>query len=329
MTEPDRTQAGSPLLWRLVRFGVRIFYRVERVGPPEPDGALVLVANHPNTLLDPSVIQATTGRPIRFLAKSTLFHGVLGAMVRRSGAIPIYRKMDAGVDTSRNDEMFAAVHDALADQHAICLFPEGISHVSGRLEPLRTGAARMVLTSAAAGHPVAIVPVGLNFDRLPIFRSRVVATFGRPFDAADLVEQFRDNPQGASRALTDRIADQLRAMLVEADPREDLKLVARVDRLYSAARGVSGDPAERVRRRQLIATGLDRLREENPARLEALHADLQVYDEQLRAFGLWDSDLDRRMPAAEVARFLLREGARAVILAPLAVVGVCGFAPPY
>ena len=329
MTEPDRAETGNPLLWRLVRFGVRIFYRVDRVGPPLPDGALVLVANHPNTLLDPSVVQATTDRPVRFLAKSTLFRGVLGAMVRRSGAIPIYRKMDAGVDTSRNDEMFAAVHDALADRHAICLFPEGISHVSGRLEPLRTGAARMVLTSAAAGHPVAIVPVGLNFDRLPMFRSRVVATFGRPFDAADLVEQFREHPQDASRALTDRIADRLRALLVEADPREDLKLVARVDRLYSAARGVSTDPAERVRRRQLIAAGLDRLRQEHPARLEALQTDLRAYDEQLRAFGLRDSDLDRRMPAAAVARFLLREGSRAVILAPLAVVGVCGFAPPY
>jgi glycerol-3-phosphate O-acyltransferase/dihydroxyacetone phosphate acyltransferase len=72
MTAPARPQAGS-LLWRLVRLAVRVFYRVERVGPPVPDGALVLVANHPNTLLDPSVIQATTGRPVRFLAKSTLF----------------------------------------------------------------------------------------------------------------------------------------------------------------------------------------------------------------------------------------------------------------
>lgn len=329
MTQPHYGQTGSPLLWRLVAFGVRVFYRVERSGPPVPDGALVVVANHPNTLLDPSVIQTTTGRPVRFLAKSTLFHGVLGAIVRRSGAIPIYRKMDAGVDTARNDEMFAAVHDALKDQHAICLFPEGISHVSGRLEPLRTGAARMVLASTAAGHPVSIVPVGLNFDRLPIFRSRVVVTFGPPFDAADLVDQFADDPHGATRALTDRIADRLRAMLVEADPRGDLKLVARVDRLYSAARGVSSDPAERVRRRQLIATGLDRLRQEDPARLEALQGALQTYDAQLRAFGLRDSDLDHHPPAAQVARFLVREGVRALVLAPLAVVGVCGFAPPY
>ena len=268
MTEPARPQADS-LLWRLVRLAVRVFYRVERVGPPVPDGALVVVANHPNTLLDPSVIQATTGRPVRFLAKSTLFRDrVLGPIIRRSGAIPVYRKIDTGADTSRNAEMFAAVQDALADQHAICLFPEGISHVSGRLEPLRSDAARMVLSSAAAGRPVTIVPVGLNFDRLPMFRSRVVAIFGQPFDAADLVDLFGRDPVAAVCALTDRIADHLRAILVEADPREDLKLVARVDRLYAAARGVGDDPADRVRRRQLIATGLDRLRQEDPVQLE-------------------------------------------------------------
>ena len=330
MTVPDRTQTGSPLLWRLVSLAVRTFYRVDRVGPSVPDGALVLVANHPNTLLDPSVVQATAGRPVRFLAKSTLFQGpFLGAIIKRSGAIPIYRKMDPGADTSRNVEMFAAVQQALADKHAICLFPEGISHVSGRLEPLRTGAARMVLTSAAAGQPVTIVPVGLNFDRLPMFRSRVVAMFGPPFDGADLVESFEQTPKDATRALTDRIADHLRRLLVEADPREDLKLVARVDRLYAAARGVSDDPAERVGRRRLIAAGIDRLREEAPEQYAALSEDLRLYDEQLRAFGLRDSDLDRRMPAGEVVRFLLREGARALVFAPLAVVGVCCFAPPY
>ncbi len=109
MTEPDR-HAGSRVLWKLVSVAVRVFYRVERVGPPLPDGALLLVANHPNTLLDPSLVQTTAGRPVRFLAKSTLFHGqLLSPLIRGSGAIPVYRKIDPGVDTSRNVEMFAAV----------------------------------------------------------------------------------------------------------------------------------------------------------------------------------------------------------------------------
>ncbi|MDP6579253.1 MAG: 1-acyl-sn-glycerol-3-phosphate acyltransferase [Vicinamibacterales bacterium] len=330
MHEPHSGPTGSSILWRLVRVAVQVFYRVERVGPPLPDGALLLVANHPNTLLDPSLVQSTAGRPVRFLAKSTLFHGqFLSPIVRRSGAIPVYRKIDPGVDTSRNVEMFAAVQQALADGHAICLFPEGVSHVSGRLEPLRSGAARMVLTSCAAGHPVTIVSVGLNFDRLPLFRSRVIVVFGQPFDGADLVEAYRERPQDGVRELTDRITDRLRRLMIEADPRADLPLVARIDRLYAAARGVSRDPAERVRRRQLIATGIERLRANDTVQYDAILDDLRAYDDQLKAFGLRESDLDRRMPTRLVVRFLFLEGIRALALAPLALLGVLCFAPPY
>ena len=330
MTDRASLRPGSVFLWRLVSLAVRVYYRVERVGAAAPDGPLVLVANHPNTLLDPSLIQATAGRQVRFLAKSTLFRGhVLSPLIRRSGSIPVYRRIDAGVDTSRNMEMFAAVEAALAAGEAICLFPEGISHVSGRLAPLRTGAARMVLASAAAGHPVRIMPVGLNFDRLPMFRSRVVAMFGAPFAAADLIDGYRAAPEAAVRTLTERIAGHLRRRLVEANPRGDLPLVARIDRLYASARGVSRDPAERVRRRQLIAQGIERLRRDDPSQYAAVLDDLRLYDEQRRAFGLRDQDLDRRMPARDVARFLLREGSRALVLGPLALVGLLCFAPAY
>jgi len=57
--------------------------------------------------------------------------------------------------------------------------------------------------------------------------------------------------------------------------------------------------------------------------------DVRLYDEQRRAFGLRDSDLDRRMPPREVARFLVREGLKAAMLLPLALLGVVCFAPAY
>ena len=187
----------------------------------------------------------------------------------------------------------------------------------------------MALHSAAAGHPVTIVPVGLNFDRLPLFRSRVIAVFGQPFDAADLVEAFKHDPEEAAQLLTHRIADRLRGLMIEADPRSGLPLVDRIDRLYAAARGVSRDPAERVRRRRLIAGGMERLRTQDPVQYNAILDDLRIYDDRLKAFGLRESDLDRRMPTDQVVRFLLREGTRALVLAPPALLGVLCFAPPY
>ena len=334
MTPAPTASAGttppSSWVWGFGRLAVHAYYKVERIGGSLPGGALLLVANHPNTLIDPAAIQTTAGRRVRFLAKSTLFAWhPLSPLIRRSGAIPVYRKMDPGVDTSRNVEMFAAVAASLAAGEAICLFPEGTSHARGRLEPLRTGAARMVLNSCAAGHPVTIVPVGLNFDALARFRSRLTTVFGRPLEYGDLAQSYADDEAAAVRELTNRIEQRLKHLMVEAEPRHDLPVVERIDRLYAAARGASRDASERIGRRRLIAAGMTRLRERDPARLAEIMAHVEEYMASLGRFGLRERDLDQRIPATDVIRFALREGLLAVLLVPLALASAIVFALPY
>ena len=329
-TAPAGTTSPQSWVWGVGRLVVYAYYRVERIGGPLPTGALLLVANHPNTLIDPAVIQTTAERRIRFLAKSTLFERhPLSPLIRRSGAIPVYRKKDPGVDTSRNVEMFSAVAASLAAGEAICLFPEGTSHARGRLEPLRTGAARMALNSCAEGHPVSIVPVGLNFDALARFRSRVTAVFGRTVDYADLAAEFTEDEATAIRALTTRIEHRLKHLMVEAEPRHDLPMVERIDRLYAAARGASRDGRERLGRRRLIAAGMAELRQRDPARLAEIMAQVEEFRTSLARFRLRERDLDQRIPTGEVIRFTLREGFLALLLGPMAIATVIVFAIPY
>ena len=321
---------GWHAVWLLARLAIGLFYRVDRIGPSLPDGGLLLVANHPNMVMDPSLIQTTAGRPIRFLAKSTLFRDhVLSPLVRHSGSIPVYRRIDPGVDVSRNVEMFSAVQQALANGDAICLFPEGISHSTGRLQPLRSGVARMALASSERGYRAAIMPVGLNFDRSPLFRSRVTAVFGGAFNYDDLIEVYRRDEQSAVRALTARIAQRLAPLVLQADPRRDLSVVDRIDRLYTSARGVSRAPEERDRRRRLVAKGLDQLRDRDPDMLNSVLARVEAYDTHLHQFGLRDRDVDQRTSTLAVVNFTIREGAFSLILLPLSVGVVVLFSLPY
>ena len=322
--------ATSPAVRWLARAACWLFYRVDRTGtPPPPDGPLLLLANHANALLDPAIIWATAGRDVRFLAKSTLFDGPLRPILAGAGAIPVYRRRDQGVDTSRNAEMFSAVDRALAQGDAVCIFPEGISHSQGRLIALRTGAARMVLAAERAGTAVTMVPVGLNFDRKTAFRSRVTIAYGKPFRASDLAARAAHDEAGAVRELTDRIAAHMRRLLVEADPGADARLVDRVDRLYAAARGRPRIAQERIVRRQVIASGIERLRSTDPARYEDILMRVRRYDQRLQRFGLRDRHLDLEVSRADAVRFGLREGALGLLLGPLAIAGIALFYVPY
>jgi glycerol-3-phosphate O-acyltransferase / dihydroxyacetone phosphate acyltransferase len=328
------TRANPTVRW-LARAACWIFYRTDRVGAVPQHGAVLLLPNHPNALLDPALVWASAERDVRFLAKSTLFHTPLRPVLAGAGAIPVYRKRDAGVDTSKNAETFEAVSAALAAGDAICIFPEGISHSTGRLEPLRTGAARMALAAERDGTAVMLVPVGLNFDRKTAFRSRVTVVFGQPFSGCDLLQRDTDSttaPAGdaaAVRQLTERIAERMRRLLIEAEPRADAALVERVDRLYAAARDRPADPAERLARRRTVADGMERLRRVDPERYDRILLRLRRYDQRLQRFGLRDRHLDWQVSTRDAARFAAREIALGMVLLPLCALGLVVFFVPY
>jgi glycerol-3-phosphate O-acyltransferase/dihydroxyacetone phosphate acyltransferase len=328
---------ANPAVRWLARAACWIFYRVDRIGTVPARGAVILLPNHPNALLDPALVWATAGRDVRFLAKSTLFNGPLGPVLAGGGAIPVYRRIDQGVDTSKNAETFDAVSAALSAGDAICIFPEGISHSTGRLEPLRTGAARMALAAERTGTSVALVPVGLNFDRKTAFRSRVTIVFGQPFSARDLLPASLHAAAAADaatdaaavRALTARMAEHMRRLLIEADPQADAALVERVDRLYAAARERRADPAERLARRRTIADGMARLRQADPERYDRILMRLRRYDQRLQRFGLRDRHLDWQISPREVRTFAVREIAMGIVLLPLCALGLAVYVVPY
>jgi 1-acyl-sn-glycerol-3-phosphate acyltransferase len=302
-----------------------VFYRVDVIGAPPASGPLLLLPNHPNALLDPAIVIATAGRPVRFLAKSTLFRGASGPLMRAAGAIPVYRKQDT-IEVRRNVETFAAVDAALARGEAICLFPEGISHSSGMLEPLRTGAARMALSAAAAGIEVRLAPVGINLERKTAFRSRVTIAYGQALGITPMEAGSGD--RDAAQALTSRIAVHMRSVIVEAEPTRDAALVERLDRLYQSERDPVGRE-EALARRRAIAEGLQRLRRERPDWYEEALVQLRRYDERLARFGMEDAALDWNVSRAAAIRFVVREVPAALVLLPIALLAALVFALPY
>jgi 1-acyl-sn-glycerol-3-phosphate acyltransferase len=261
---------------------------------------VLLVANHPNSLLDPAMVALAAGRPVRFLAKAPLFSDPLvGFLVRGAGSIPVYRKADDPSQVSRNEEMFRAVHDALAAGAAVGIFPEGLSHSDPSLAPLKTGAARIALgTLAAHGLRVPIVPIGSVFRDKNVFRSEALVTVGRPIAWDDLSPDAGGDGH-AVRELTQRIDRALRDVTVNLDRWEDAALVELAEAIYAAEFGKATDAAEWVARLRTTTETLAHLRHSGDGSVP-LAKDIVRHGRILHRLGIRPQDLveDPKRPGA-------------------------------
>lgn len=328
--------------YRFVRtlFGTatRVFYRWEHVGASVPaDGPVLVTPNHPNGLVDAIVVMRCTSRPIRFVAKAPLFGlPVIGFLARGIKAVPIYRRQDDPSQLERNVDAFAAVSDALGHGDVVCVFPEGIAHSEPRLQPLKTGAARMALTAEAASGftlDVRIVPVGLLYRDKRRFRSDATVEIGASIGCLDLAARFADDPIGAVDELTGRITRAMERHTINVDQWDDLPVVEAADEILAAAaphaEGRDEHRGDRVIELRRLATGFARLRAADPERAEALGSRVIAYRHRLAVLGLAPRDLDTRYSIATVTRFTARAIVVAVLGLPLAALGFIAFFVPY
>ena len=118
-----------PVFSPIARTALHGFYHFHVEGERvPPSGPVLLVANHPNSLLDPAAVVAAAGRPVRFLAKAPLFTDrLVGWLIRASGSIPVYRRQDVPTLAGQNDDTFRAAHAALGGGDAVGIFPADLA----------------------------------------------------------------------------------------------------------------------------------------------------------------------------------------------------------
>lgn len=191
-------------------------------------GGFITVVNH-NSYLDPlsyAHFQYNTGRVPRFLAKVSLFQGgFLGAMMRRTGQIPVYRESADAIGA------FRAAVEAINQGECVTFYPEGTLTRDPAQWPMvgKTGAARVALLTRAPVIPVAqwganeAVPPYAKENRVRLLpRKTLSVKAGPPIDLSDYYD--REPTAEVLRAVTElfmsAITEQLAEIRQEPAPTE-------------------------------------------------------------------------------------------------------------
>lgn len=334
----------------------RFFRHVEVVGLEHlpAEGGAVLVAWHPNGLVDPGLIITNTPRQVIFGARDGLFRvPILGQMMKAVGTVPIYRAMDKGRAASpderrsQNDRSLDALAEQVAKGSFSCLFPEGTSHDSPHLLEIKTGAARFWYRARwrqPEGSPTpAIIPVGLHYRRKRGFRSRVLVEFHAPLDVPEFgLLPSEDTPEEVMkpryRKLTDIIEGSLHGVVHATEDWEMHHLMHRARKLVRAERAkrAGADPgatdmAERTLGFARVWSGYYQRKQTHPEAVDALLDRVREYDADLRALGLEDHELDHpgRMISWSLAGLLFWQLLLVyVLLPPMLVIGFAVNLPP-
>src|SRR2546426_8868586 len=330
------TAMGYRLVRGFIRLLLRLFYRrVDVVGAERipSSGPLIIAANHHTSLVAPMLIMATFPRRLPVLANAPLFRPPLvGPFLRAVGGLPVNRRKEAGDDPRKNEAMFATAIAPLRAGGAILICPEGRAQPVPTLLPLRTGVARLLLGTEAAGgrHGVTLLPVGLVFRMPGTFRvASALITVGARVQVDDCVAAYAAEPEATVRRLTERLAWAIRAQIVEAEDQHTLELASALERAWREERGGAAAAEASLAWRREVMRAARALAERAPERVAEFRRRLEAYRAHLSESGLSDAEVGRPYTPSVVVRWTVVNAAKLAITLPLALWGIASHALPY
>lgn len=216
-----------------MRPALRIFYPYKQYLNSDRlrfDNPAILVSNHPNTLIDVLTVAAKTKKLVFFLANAGLFKSPFGNWFFNTFyCIPVQRPQDTGGSQQiSNEASFSQANEHLSKGGVLYIAPEGTSEMERRLRPLKTGTARIALSTEKKNNyqlDLLIVPVGLTYYRPEQCGSRMMVQVGEPIRPREYQADYEADPVQAARKLTADLEEQLGGLMINTrDELEDQRL---------------------------------------------------------------------------------------------------------
>jgi 1-acyl-sn-glycerol-3-phosphate acyltransferase len=207
---PDRRNWLYHFLQSCLQLTMPIYlrFRARGVEHVPKRGPALFVVNH-QSFLDPMMVGIPLSRPVRFLARDTLFRQALaGAFLRKVYAIPVNRD-------SASSTTIRQAASQLQQGFFVGIFPEGTRSTNGEIAALKPGFIALVRRSDAPIIPVGLAGTGAAFPRGAWFvrpgKCRMV--YGAPLQQ-EMLAKLKGH--GSEQALLDAVRDAMLRCYEEA-----------------------------------------------------------------------------------------------------------------
>jgi 1-acyl-sn-glycerol-3-phosphate acyltransferase len=298
------------LKW-LVGLGIRMYYKEVRIHGSDripSEGPVILIANHPNTLMDAWMVGYASKRKVHFLAKAMFFNSPFKKKVLSAlGMIPINRKSDGATSGVSNKDSFEACYKLLEQGEVLVVFPEGTSYLERRLRELKTGTARIALEVEKRNGgklDVNIVPVGLNYIDADTFRGKVMVHIGKPISMSEeLVEAYVKTPGKAAQQLTEQFRIALTRVFVTMDDAIKETISDKLRWIFDTRYTNRGAQVETsIQLLRTIQAKMDSFALTTPWKVEAISKQVEELEQDLVKAGIRPDFLDRPYRATLYSR---------------------------
>lgn len=160
------------------------------------DGAVIIAPNHCNTLMDALVVLSTRQEPMVFGARADVFKNpIFAKFLKFCKMVPMVRARDGLRNVEKNRETMETIYEAMNNNLAFVVFPEGTHRTKHSLLPIKKGIARIALTAEerfGKDKKVYIVPCGIEYGDYFHFRTTCRVAYGKPIDISSVIKDNSD-----------------------------------------------------------------------------------------------------------------------------------------
>lgn len=247
------------------------------------DGAVIIVSNHPSTIMDPLNVCTRVPRMVNFLANASMFKTKFGGWFFRTFfCIPVERYKDTDGKPLNNDKAFEKAINHLSKGNIIFMCPEGSSESERHLRTIKTGCGRIAMATEKANDfklNLRILPVGLTYAHGTKFRDEVVVNFGKMIQVADFQKSAAKDAFEDVRKLTEEISNRLSEVMINArDKAEDL-FIKKLEAIQQTEHPLKAE--NHFFRVKNLIKNFHEAQEKNSARMTAFSEKVNAYFQQL------------------------------------------------